>query len=122
MIALAALKNWHITGLDVKTAFLYGELNEELYMEQPEGFKVKGQEGKVLRLKCAIYGLKQATLAWWKALDKSMGELGFTRLCSDSGIFVNKDQSIVVIIYTDDILFLGADKKKLLKTKELFMK
>jgi len=122
MIALAALKNWHITGLDVKTAFLYGELNEELYMEQPEGFKVKGQEGKVLRLKCAIYGLKQVTLAWWKALDKSMGELGFTCLCSDSGIFVNKDQSIVVIVYVDDILFLGADKKKLLKTKELFMK
>jgi hypothetical protein len=122
MIALAALKNWHITSLDVKTAFLYGELNEELYMEQPEGFKVKGQEGKVLRLKHTIYGLKQAALAWWKALNKSMGELGFTCLCSDSGLFVNKDQSIVVIIYIDDVLFLGADKKKLLKTKELFMK
>jgi hypothetical protein len=91
MIALTALKNWHITGLDVKIAFLYRELDKELYMEQPEGFKVKGQEGKVLCLKCAIYRLKQATLAWWKALDKSMGELGFTCLCSDSGIFVNKD-------------------------------
>jgi hypothetical protein len=51
-----------------------------------------------------------------------MGELSFTRLHSDSGIFVNKDQSIVVIVYVDNILFLGADKKKLLKTKELFMK
>jgi Reverse transcriptase (RNA-dependent DNA polymerase) len=122
MIALAALQNWHITSLDIKTAFLYGELDEELYMEQPEGFKVKGQEGKVLHLKHTIYGLKQAALAWWKALDKSMGELGFTRLCSDSGIFVNKDQSIVIIIYVDNILFLGADKKKLLKAKELFMK
>jgi hypothetical protein len=80
MIALAALQNWHITGLDIKTAFLYGELDEELYMEQPEGFKVKGQEGKVLHLKRAIYGLKQATLAWWKVLDKSMGELGFMLL------------------------------------------
>jgi hypothetical protein len=66
MIALAALKNWHITRLDVKTAFLYGELDEELYMEQPEGFKVQGQDRKVMRLKCAIYGLKQAALAWWK--------------------------------------------------------
>jgi hypothetical protein len=64
-----------------------------------------------------IYGLKQATLAWWKALDKSMGELGFTHLHSDSGIFVNKDQSIVIIVYIDNILFLGTDKKKLLKTK-----
>jgi hypothetical protein len=64
IIALIALKNWHITSLDVKTAFLYRELDEELYMEQPEGFKVKGQEGKVLCLKGAIYGLKQATLAW----------------------------------------------------------
>ena len=91
-------------------------------MEQPEGFKVKGQEGKVLRLLRAIYGLKQAALAWWKVLDKSMGELGFTRLCSDSGIFVNKDQSIIVIVYVDNVLFLGTDKKKLLKTKKQFMK
>jgi hypothetical protein len=64
MLALATLKNWHISTLDIKTAFLYGELDEELYMEQPEGFKVKGQEGKVLRLLHTIYRLKQATLAW----------------------------------------------------------
>jgi Reverse transcriptase (RNA-dependent DNA polymerase) len=69
MIALVALKKWHIQGLDVKTAFLYGELDEELYMEQPKVFKVKGQEGKVMHLKHTIYGLKQAALAWWKALD-----------------------------------------------------
>jgi hypothetical protein len=51
-----------------------------------------------------------------------MGELGFTCLCSDSSIFVNKDQSIIVIIYINNVLFLGTDKQKLLKTKELFMK
>jgi hypothetical protein len=122
MLVLAMLKGWHISTLDVKTAFLYGELDEELYMEQPKGFKVKGQEGEVLHLLHAIYGLKQATLAWWKALDKSMGELSFTHLHSDSGIFVNKDQSIIIIIYVNDVLLLGADKQKLLKTKELFMK
>jgi Reverse transcriptase (RNA-dependent DNA polymerase) len=122
MIALVALRKWHIQGLDVKTAFLYGELDEELYMEQPKGFKVKGQEGKVMHLKCAIYGLKQVALAWWKALDKSMMQLGFTHLLSNSGIFVNKDKSIVAIIYVDDVLFLGPNKKDLLHAKEEFMK
>ena len=63
MLALTALKDWHISGLDVKTAFLYGELDEELYMEQPEGFKIPGQQHKLMRLKHAIYGLKQAALA-----------------------------------------------------------
>ncbi len=63
LFALAALENWHMSALDVKTAFLYGQLDEEIYMGQPEGFKVKGQEFKVLCLCCAIYGLKQATLA-----------------------------------------------------------
>src|SRR6266545_7077131 len=87
MVALAALLQWHMSSVDVKTAFLYGELNEELYMEQPQGFKRKNQEHKVLRLKRALYGLKQAALQWWKALDKSMAAMGFRRLKSDSGIF-----------------------------------
>jgi Reverse transcriptase (RNA-dependent DNA polymerase) len=59
-------------------------------MEQPEGFKVKGQERKVLRLCHALYGLKQATLAWWKELAKSMKELGFKHLSSDAGLFIYK--------------------------------
>ena len=64
MLALAALKNWYMTAVDVKTAFLYGKLDEEIFMEQPEGFKIKGSENKVLCLKRAIYGLKQAALSW----------------------------------------------------------
>ena len=78
MLTLAALRDWHISGLDIKTAFLYGDLNEELYMEQPEGFKFPGQQNKVMCLKKAIYGLKQAALAWWHVLDKSMSTLGCT--------------------------------------------
>ena len=58
MLVLATLENWYITGLDVQSAYLYGKLNEEIYMEQPEGFAVPVQERKVLRLWCAFYGLK----------------------------------------------------------------
>jgi hypothetical protein len=64
MVALAVLQQWHMSSVDVKTAFLYGELDEELFMEQPEGFKKKGQEHKVFHLKKALHGLKQAALQW----------------------------------------------------------
>jgi hypothetical protein len=123
MIALAALKDWHISGLNVKTAFLYGDLDEELYMEQPEGFKVPGHKNKnkVMHLKKAIYGLKQAAVAWWKVLDASMARIGCTCLVSDSGIFVNKGKTIVIIVYVDDVLFLGANKKDISSLKERFM-
>ena len=62
LLSLAALHDWEIEALDVKTAFLFGELDEEIYMEQPEGFVVKGKEKKVCQLRKAIYGLKQAAL------------------------------------------------------------
>ena len=124
ILALAALEGWHISGLDVKSAYLYGKLDEEIYMEQPEGFKVEGLEHLVLRLLRAIYGLKQAGLAWWKALSKSMEELGFTRLSSDAGIFIyRKDGAlVVVIVYVDDCLFCGKDKALVAKLKANFMK
>ena len=124
MIALAALSKWHMRSVDVKTAFLYGELDEELYMEQPEGFKVKGQERKVFRLRKAIYGLKQAALQWWRALDKSMNKLGFRRLKSDSGIFVligRTGPSVIAIVYVDDAIFMGPDLRLVDMTKAKFM-
>ena len=58
--------------LDVCTAYLYGKLDEEVYMRQPEGFIARGQESKVIKLQRALYGLKQAGLAWWKELTQSI--------------------------------------------------
>ncbi|KAF8624269.1 hypothetical protein AX17_007177, partial [Amanita inopinata Kibby_2008] len=72
-----------MTGLDIKNAYLYGNLDEEIYMNQPEGFVKKGHEKKVLKLLKALYGLKQAGLAWWHEMEKSMHELGFNRILSD---------------------------------------
>jgi Reverse transcriptase (RNA-dependent DNA polymerase) len=64
ILALSALEDYYCVGVDVHNAYLYGKLDEEIYMRQPEGFKVRGQENKVIRLQCALYGLKQAGLAW----------------------------------------------------------
>jgi hypothetical protein len=65
ILAMAALKNWHMTGFNVRNTYLYGELDEEIYMEQPEGFPDPEHKNHVLRLRRALYGLKQAGLAWW---------------------------------------------------------
>ena len=70
LIAIAAQMKWRIYQLDVKSAFLNGYLEEEVYVEQPLGFEVKDHEDKVLRLKKALYGLKQAPRAWNSRIDK----------------------------------------------------
>ena len=81
VIALAASKNWEIHHLDVKTAFLHGELKEEVYVTQPEGFVIKGEETKFYRLHKALYGLRQAPRAWNVKLNQILKGLGFVR-CS----------------------------------------
>ena len=64
MLALPSIENWHIKGIDVCSTYLYGKLDEEIYIKQHRGFVVKEQEHKVLHLECALYGLKQDGLAW----------------------------------------------------------
>ena len=65
ILALAVLEGWTISGLDIKSAYLFGTLDEEIYMEQPEGFVNTNHPKKVLKLRKALYGLKQAGLVWW---------------------------------------------------------
>ncbi|KAF8660972.1 hypothetical protein AX16_001520 [Volvariella volvacea WC 439] len=88
MLALAALEDWCTVALDVRNAFLYSDLNEEIYMEQPKGFMIKGKECKVMCLLKALYGLKEAANLWWKVLVQSMKELGCYRLKSNTGVFI----------------------------------
>ena len=112
-----------IAALDVKTAFLFGDLDEEIYLEQPEGFIKKGMKNKVCCLRKAIYGLKQATLQWNKALHQSLLEMGFVRTLSDLGISVHShgQDIIILVIYVDDSLFIGSNKSYLKFKKKQFM-
>ena len=121
---MAALENWVAYGLDVRNAYLYGELDKEIHMEQPEGFCVPGKENYVLRLNKALYGLKQAGLTWWRALKESMEKLGFTSLSSDAGVFLyrSKDFFVIAIIYVDDAIFCGPSKLMVNTMKETFMR
>jgi hypothetical protein len=87
LLALAAHKGWEVHHMDVKSAFLNGDLQEEVYVSQPAGFITNGAEDKVFRLHKALYGLKQAPRAWNAKFDTTMGSLGFRRSCSEHGIY-----------------------------------
>ena len=79
ILAVAANRRWQVDHLDVKSVFLNGELREELYVAQPEGYVVQGKENFVYKLHKALYGLRQAPRAWNTCLDKSLKNLGFIK-------------------------------------------
>eukprot|EP00253_Pinus_taeda_P023759 PITA_23759 len=79
IISIAAEMGWKIHQMDVKTAFLNGFIQEEVYIEQPQGFEVHGKESHVCRLKKAVYGLKQAPRAWYSRIDTYLQGMGFTK-------------------------------------------
>jgi hypothetical protein len=114
LLALAALEDWEIHQMDVKSAFLNGLLDEEIFMEQPQGFIIAGQSDKVCLLKKALYGLKQASRAWNLQFHGVLTELGFTRTHSDAGVYVFHQQdargTLLIILYVDDITICYGSK------------
>ena len=107
--------------MDVKTAFLHGELEEEIYMEQPEGFLVKGKEDYVCKLKKSLYGLKQAPRQWYMKFESVMGEQGYKRCSSDHCVFIQRfsgDDFIMLLLYVDDILIVGKNVSRIARLKK----
>lgn len=120
VISSAAANGWTLQQMDVKTAFLQGVLKEEVYMEQPQGLEVAGQEQKVCRLHKSIYGLKQSPRAWYERLESEMVRWGFTRCESDHSIFTRgKGESLVIVtVYVDDLIITGPSKEGISATKQ----
>ncbi|GKC37215.1 retrovirus-related pol polyprotein from transposon TNT 1-94 [Tanacetum coccineum] len=112
-IANAANKNMIIYQMDVKTAFLNGELKEEVYVSQPEGFVDPDHPTHVYRLKKAIYGLKQALRAWYNTLSRFLLDNKFSKGVVDPMLFTRKigKHILLVQIYVDDIIFSLTDPK-----------
>jgi hypothetical protein len=100
--------------MDVKSSFLNGELEEEVYIEQPEGFQLSENTDYVCKLKKALYGLKQAPIAWYSRLDKYLQQLGFRKGSADNNLDIKVSQGNILLIevYVDDIIF-GSDDDRL---------
>ncbi|CAL5371264.1 unnamed protein product [Camellia sinensis] len=113
IVALAAQKGWTLYQLDVQSAFLHGELNEEVYVEQPKGYELKNNPQKVYRLKKALYGLKQAPRAWFSRIEAHFISEGFEKCYSEHTLFIktNKGGKILIVsLYVDDLIFTGNDE------------
>jgi len=124
LIAIAALYNLEIHQMDVKTAFLNGDLDEEIYMEQPEGFIVPGQEKKVCKLVKSLYGLKQAPKQWHEKFDRAMILDGYKINECDKCVYVkNTDKGYVIVcLYVDDMLIIGSNIEMIKITKKMLNK
>ena len=107
LFAVACLLEFKLFQMDVKSTFLNGILNEEVYVEQPKGFEDLHYLHHVFKLKKALYGLKQAPQAWYERLINFLIEKGYERGGVDKTLFIKKDKYGIIIaqIYVDDIVF-----------------
>jgi hypothetical protein len=119
LLALAAEEGWSVHHMDVKSAFLNGELQEEVYVTQSPGFVVRGQEGKVLRLDKALYDLRQAPRAWNTKLDTMLQQLGFKHNDCEHAMYARGKGSarLLVSVYVDDLIITGNDVDEIVKFK-----
>ena len=106
--------------MDVKSAFLNGDLNEEVYVEQPAGFVKTGNEHKVLRLKKALYGLHLAPRAWNSKLNDTLLSLNFKRSLCEYAIYTKRrrEAQLLIRVYVDDLIIIDASGEDIREFKE----
>ena len=95
--------------MDVKTTFLNGKIEEEVYIEQPEGFVTLGDKTHVCKLKKALYGLKQAPRVWYARMDGFLHSLGFSKNIVDSNLYfkVVHNRILILVLYVDELFLIG---------------
>ena len=112
VLSLNASSKWESHQMDVKSTFLYGDLHEEIYMEQPLGF-IQDDSILVCFLKKSLYGFKQAPNAWYAKMDSFLLATGFSRCHSDNNVYTKRVDGplIILVIYVDDLILIGSDPK-----------
>ncbi|XP_073109504.1 uncharacterized protein [Elaeis guineensis] len=119
LISCAANFGWDLFQLDVKNAFLHGELQEEVYMDVPPGFATAQTVGKVCQLRRSLYGLKQSPRAWFDRFRQAIIQMGYKQSNADHTLFFrhNKGKIDILIVYVDDIVVTGDDSEEIAHLK-----
>jgi hypothetical protein len=110
VLSIAISKSWCLHQLDVKNAFLHGNLNETVYMYQPPGFRDSQHPNHVCLLKKSLYGLKQAPRAWYQRFTDFVATLGFSHSVCDHSLFIyhHGDDTAYILLYVDDIILTAS--------------
>ncbi|KAK8940572.1 hypothetical protein KSP39_PZI010102 [Platanthera zijinensis] len=125
IVALTAHHGWKIIQMDVVSAYLNGYLEEDVYIEQPIGYVVKGQERKVCKLNKALYGLKQGARTWNGRIDAYLQKHGYMKSPHEYALYtkVEKNDGIMIIcLYVDDMIFTGNNPYMYKEFKRMMMK
>jgi Reverse transcriptase (RNA-dependent DNA polymerase) len=119
LISCAVNLGWDLCQLDVKNAFLHGDLKEEVFMEIPPGFANEQLRDKVCRLKRSLYGLKQSPRAWFERFSMTMKRLGYRQGDVDHTMFIQRkdEKNCILIVYVDDIVLTGNDLVEMKRLK-----
>ena len=115
LLSLAANYDWELQQYDVKNAFLHGDLEEEIYMEIPLGFRAELKGKRVCKLKKALYGLKQSPRTWFDRFTKAMMAIGYKQSQGDHTLFIKHSKSggvTTLLVYVDDIIVIENDLKE----------
>ena len=121
---MAAHNSWPIYQLDVKSAFLHGELEEEVYVDQPLGYVRQGHENQVYKLKKALYGLKQASRAWYSRIEAFFTKECFLKCPYEHTLFIKyrgDTKILIVCLYVDDLIYVSNDRVMLNDLKKSMM-
>eukprot|EP00253_Pinus_taeda_P025139 PITA_25139 len=121
-LALSSFQKFKVFQMDVKSAFLNGDLDEEVYIEQPYGFILGNDPNLVCRLNKSLYGLKQAPRAWYYRLDKYLHQQGFSKGSVDTNLHIKIENNklIILVVYVDDIIF-GSNEEAMSQNFALVM-
>ena len=112
LLSIVIAFDFEVEQMDVKTKFLHGDLEEEIYMKQPEGFAVKGKKELVCKLKKSLYGLKQSPRMWYQKFDTYMLGLGFTRRKEDHCVYSKLiGEHLIYLVLYNDMLLIGNNKE-----------
>jgi hypothetical protein len=109
IIALASVLGWKLHQMDVKTTFLNGKIEQEVFVEQPNGFVLHNKDTHVCKLGKALYGLKQALIVWYDRIDGFLKSLGFQKSDVDENLYfkVRGNKLVILILYVDDLFLTG---------------